>query len=72
MTTLGAVRRNPWLAAYYQRLIANGKLPKVALMACLRKLLMAVYRVASTRLPFVARLPQQEPVEVRGPTKGDA
>jgi transposase len=33
MTTLGAVRRNPWLQAYYERLRARGKLPKVALLA---------------------------------------
>jgi transposase len=56
MTTLGAVRRNPWLSAYYQRLRAKGKLPKVALLAAMRKLLMAVYSVAKSRQPFVARL----------------
>ena len=31
MPTLVAVRRNPWLRAYYQRLRARGKLPEVAL-----------------------------------------
>jgi len=55
MTTLGAVRRNPWLAVYYQRLRAKGKLPKVALLAAMRKLLMVVYSVAKSRQPFVAR-----------------
>jgi transposase len=34
-----ATRYNPVLKAYYQRLIARGKPPKVALMACLRKLI---------------------------------
>ena len=57
MTTLGAVRRNAWLRAYYERLRANGKLPKVALLAAMRKLLMAVYSVAKHRQPFVPRLP---------------
>jgi transposase len=57
MTTLGAVRRNPWLRAYYERLRARGKLPKVALLAAMRKLLMAVYSVAKHRQPFVPRLP---------------
>lgn len=52
MTTLGAVRRNPWLGAYYDRLRAKGKPPKVALIAALRKLLMAVYSVAKHRRPF--------------------
>ena len=57
MTTLGAVRRNPWLHAYYTRLRTRGKLPKVALLAAMRKLLMAVYSVAKHRQPFVPRLP---------------
>lgn len=58
MTTLGAVSRNPWLRAYYQRLKSKGKLPKVALLAAMRKLLMAVYSVAKHRQPFVPRLPE--------------
>jgi transposase len=56
MTTLGAVRRNAWLRAYYQRLRANGKLPKVALGAAMRKLLLAVFAVAKHRRPFVAKI----------------
>lgn len=59
MTTLGAVRRNPWLREFYERLRARGKLPKVALLAAMRKLLMAVYSVAKHRQPFVLRLPSQ-------------
>jgi transposase len=55
MTTLGAVRRNSWLRTFYERLRANGKLPKVALIASMRKLLMAVYSVAKHRQPFVPR-----------------
>lgn len=57
MPTLTAVRRNPWLRVYYQRLLARGKLPKVALVACMHKLLFAVYSVAKHRRPFVPRLP---------------
>jgi transposase len=53
MPTLSAVRRNPWLRAYYQRLRARGKLPKVALMAAMRKLLIAIYTVAKHRRPFI-------------------
>lgn len=34
-----ATRYNPVLKAHYQRLLAKGKEPKVALMACLRKLI---------------------------------
>jgi len=39
MGTLVAVRHNPVLRAFYQRLRGVGKLPKVALTACMRKLL---------------------------------
>lgn len=53
MPTLTAVRKNPWLRAYYQRLIARGKLPKVALVACMHKLLGAIHSVARRRQPFV-------------------
>jgi len=40
MPTVGAAtRHNPVLAAYYQRLIAKGKPGKVAVIACMRKLI---------------------------------
>jgi transposase len=54
MPVLTAVRKNPWLRAYYERLRARGKLPKVALVAAMRKLVVAVYTVAKQRRPFVA------------------
>lgn len=57
MPTLAAVRCNPWLRAFYDRLIAAGKLPKVALLAAMRKLLTAIYSVAKHRRPFVPMLP---------------
>jgi transposase len=53
MPTLTAVQKNPWLRAHYQRLITRGKPPKLALVACMRKLLTAVYSVAKNRRPFV-------------------
>lgn len=60
MPVLSAVRCNPWLRAYYEALIARGKLPKVALIAAMRKLLHAVYSVATHRRPFVPHLVTQE------------
>ena len=39
MATLTAAFRNSTFMAFYQRLIAAGKLPTVALVACMRKLL---------------------------------
>lgn len=56
MPTLSAVRNNPWLRAHYQRLLARGKLPKVALVACMHKLLFAIYSVAKHRRPFEPKL----------------
>jgi transposase len=53
MPTIIAVRLNPWLRAYHQRLLGAGKRPKVALVACMRKLLTAVLSVARSRRPFV-------------------
>jgi transposase len=56
MPTLAAVRRNPWLKVFYDRLRDKGKPPKVALIAAMRKLLVAVAWVARHRRPFVPRL----------------
>ena len=39
MATVAATRANPAIRAFYQRLLAAGKRPKVALTACMRKLL---------------------------------
>jgi transposase len=39
MAALVASRRNPIIAAFYQRLLDAGKMRKVALVACMRKLL---------------------------------
>jgi transposase len=59
MPVLTAVRCNPWLRQYYQRLRRMGKFPKVALIAAMRKLLVAVYTVAKHRRPFIPQLPQE-------------
>jgi transposase len=56
MPTLVAVRKNSWLRAHYDRFLAAGKRPKVAIVACMRKLLGAIYSVARKRRPFVAHL----------------
>lgn len=39
MATLTAIRCNPVIKAFYQRLISRNKLKKVAIVACMRKLL---------------------------------
>jgi transposase len=53
MPTLVGVRCNPWLRAAYAKLRDRGKPAKVALVACMRKLVTAIYSVAKNRRPFV-------------------
>jgi transposase len=55
-TLVAATKLNPWLRAFYDRLISRGKPAKVALVACMRKLIAAIYSVAKSRRPFVPRL----------------
>jgi transposase len=55
MPVMTAVRKNPWLRAFYERLVAAGKLKKVALIAAMRKLAHAIYSVAKNRRPFELR-----------------
>mgnify|MGYP002399831422 CR=1 FL=1 len=42
MATLSATKFNPIIRAFYQRLLKNGKEKKVALVACMRKLLVII------------------------------
>lgn len=46
MATLTAVRHNPVLKAHYEHLLAAGKRKKVALVACMRKLLTMINAIA--------------------------
>jgi transposase len=46
MATLSAVRHNPILKAHYERLLAAGEGKKVALVACMRKLLTILNAIA--------------------------
>lgn len=49
MATLTAVRHNPILKTSYERLLAAGKRKKVALVACMRKLLTMLNAIAKHR-----------------------
>ena len=60
MPVLVAVRKNPWLRAFYARLVAAGKLRKVALIAAMRKLAHLIYSVAKNRKPFELRLTAED------------
>jgi len=52
MAALVASRRNPTIRTFYQRLRASGKPPKVALTACMRKLLTTLNAIARTNTPW--------------------
>jgi transposase len=52
MATLAAVRFNPLLKAFYLRLRAAGKPPKLALTACMRKLLTILNAMLKHRTPW--------------------
>mgnify|MGYP006210152513 CR=1 FL=1 len=52
MATLTAVRYNPVLKPYYEHLLAAGKRKKVALVACMRKLLTMLNAIAKHGTPW--------------------
>lgn len=52
MAALVAARHNPVIAAFYKRLRAAGKPAKVALMACMRKLLTILNAILRDRQPW--------------------
>ena len=52
MATLSAIRWNPPIAATYRRLRDAGKLPKVALIACERKLLVILNAIVAHATPW--------------------
>jgi transposase len=52
MGTLVAVRHNPILKAFYERLCRAGKVKKVALIACMRKLLTILNAMVKHHKPW--------------------
>jgi transposase len=56
MAALVAARFNPVIRAFYQRLCAAGKAKKVALTACMRKLLIILNAMLKHRSPWCAEL----------------
>lgn len=53
MATLVATRHNPVIQAFYARLLAAGKPKKVALVACMRKLLTILNAIVHHETPWV-------------------
>jgi transposase len=52
MATLSAVRHNPVIAEFFERLTANGKPFKVAMTACSRKLLVILNAMMINQIPW--------------------
>ena len=50
------MRYNPVISAFYERLVAAGKLKKVALVACMRKLLTILNAMVRDGRPFDSQL----------------
>ncbi len=56
MGVMSAVRHNPLFRAHYQQLLNRGKLKKVALVACMRKLLGILNAMVRDKQPWCDRL----------------
>jgi transposase len=52
MGTLAATRHNPVIRCFYYRLLEAGKAKKVALTACMRKLLIILNAIVKTQVPW--------------------
>jgi transposase len=57
MSTLTAIRHNPVIRRYYQKLLARGKEKKVAITACMRKLLTILNAMARDNRPWCYPFP---------------
>lgn len=55
MAALSAIRYNPVIKIFYERLIHAGKLPKVALTACMHKILIILNAIVRTNTPWCAQ-----------------
>lgn len=62
MAALVATRYNPIIRAFYKRLVAAGKPKKLALVACMRKLLTMLNCIARTRQPWIG-IPSSAPLQ---------
>jgi transposase len=58
MATLSAKKHDPVIKAFYEQLIARGKAPKVALVACMHKLLTIMNAIVRSGKPWSATYAQ--------------
>jgi len=56
MATLCAIRHNPVIKAYYQRLVKSGKPKMVAVVASMRKILVTLNAMLKTKTRWQAQI----------------
>jgi len=61
MASLSAVRYDPAIKSFYERLVQAGKPKKVALTACMHKLLTIINAVIKSGVPWQPSYPQPSP-----------
>jgi transposase len=61
MATLACTRFNPTIRTFYQALVERGKNKKLALVACMRKLLVILNAIVRTHQPWQPRLSASAP-----------
>ena len=52
MAALSAIRYNPVIKIFYERLLAKGTLKKVALVACMHKMLTIMNAIVKSGIPW--------------------
>lgn len=52
MAMMSAIQCNPVFKQFYERLKAQGKLPKVALIACMRKMIVMLNTMVKSQEPW--------------------
>jgi transposase len=55
MATLSAIRWNPVIKRFYERLLSQGKEKKVAIVACMRKFIVILNAMLRDRKPFIVQ-----------------
>lgn len=60
MGTLAAIRFNPAIKAFYERLVAAGKMRKVAITACMHKLLTILNAIIKNKTPWTPQGAQKQ------------
>lgn len=61
MATISAIRFNPVIQPYYDRLIQAGKCPMVAIVACMRKMLTILNAILHSGTPWQPQLAMPKP-----------